>query len=101
LFEKLAWKFVPLGITFEDDMWYENADDNYRGTAGDGEDYLRDTDVCFAAGTYSRSNCPEPPDCNHSGENGPAKLCIMRMPIYNSEGFHVLAMKCIPQFGDW
>jgi hypothetical protein len=25
----------------------------------------------------------------------------MRMPIYNSEDFHVLAMKCIPQFGDW
>ena len=101
LFEKLAWKFVPLDITFEDDTWYESADDNYRGTAGDGEDYLRDTDLCFSAGTYSRSNCPEPPDCNHGGENGPAKLCIMRMPIYDSEDYHVLAMKCIPQFGDW
>lgn len=101
LFEQLAWKFVPLGITFEDDMWYESADDNYRGTPGDGEDYLRETDVCYSAGTYSLSNCPDPPDCNYDGKNGPAKLCIMRMPIHNGEGFHVLAMKCIPRFGDW
>ena len=82
-------------------MWYESADDNYVGTPGDGGDRLYDSDVCYSAGTYSRSNCPEPPNCDHDGKNGPAKLCIMRMPRYDGEGYHVLAMKCIPQYGDW
>jgi len=81
-------------------MWYESADDNYVGTPGDGGDRLYDSDVCYSAGTYSRSNCPEPPNCDHDGKNGPAKLCIMRMPRYDGEGYHVLAMKCIPQYGD-
>jgi hypothetical protein len=91
--EKLDW--------IVDDTWYTSANDNYRGTPGDGADYLRDSDVCYANGMYARSFCPEPQECNFSGNNGPAKLCINHLPICNGDGFHVLAMKCIPVFGEW
>lgn len=97
---KLKWRFVPLGITLDDDSWYNDADEKYVGTNGDGEDWLRGTDVCYSHGTFSRSNCPSPPNCDFGGSNGPAKLCIMRMPRYDGGGFHVLAMKCIPRYGD-
>jgi hypothetical protein len=97
----LDWIFVPPAIPLVDDAWYKDADDNYRGTPGDGEDYLRDSDVCYQNGMYSRDFCPEPPNCSFTGKNGPAKLCINRLPICNGDGFHVLAMKCIPTFGDW
>jgi len=98
---KLSWRFVPGGKTIHDDTWYQDPDDERRdGGEGDGFDYLRDSDRCFKNGIYCRSCCPKPPDCNQDGEWGPAKLCINRVPRNDGKGFHVLAMKCIPLWGD-
>jgi len=63
----------------------------------DAADYLRNGDQCLKGGTISRSNCGSVPDCSFTGQFGPAKLCINRLP--NSDGvWYVGAMKCIPQW---
>jgi len=72
-------------------------------SGGDSADKLRDTDLCYSNGSYSRGNCPNEPDCSFEGEWGKAKLCINRGPITDSSdtNYHVLVMKCIPAWENW
>jgi len=62
--------------------------------SADPADFLRSGDKCLSGGTYG--SCPSPPNCNFSGSNGGAKLCINRLPTPDKTGWYVAAMKCIP-----
>jgi hypothetical protein len=98
---KLSWKFVPEGKVYDDDEWYADYSGVDNSARADPEDFLRRSDICYKNGSYSRSNCPSVPNCNHTGKWGPAKLCINRQPIGDGSGYHVLAMKCIPSWENW
>lgn len=98
--------FVPTADVVRGQGWYDNYDDGtvaqYWGDkSGDAPDYLRPTDVCYDNGSYSRSSCPSPPNCNFHGKWGKAKLCINRAPAPDETFFYVLVMKCIPHWENW
>jgi hypothetical protein len=102
--QQLVWHFVPTGKVVDNNNAYDNYDDRDVPTdmsMNDAPDFLRSTDLCYKNGSYSLSNCPKPPDCNFSGEFGPAKLCINRAPRPDNGQFYVLVMKCIPQWENW
>jgi hypothetical protein len=97
---ELTWIFVPTGDVIDNNNSYDNygqdevPDDT---SMNDSPDRLRAKDLCYKDGSYSLANCPEPPDCNFSGEFGPAKLCINRFPSPDRE-YYVGVMKCIPRW---
>mmetsp|Transcript_5085 Transcript_5085/g.7490 ORF Transcript_5085/g.7490 Transcript_5085/m.7490 type:complete len:204 (+) Transcript_5085:253-864(+) len=104
---KLDWIWAPdftvIGnndfYDYRSEQWWNDA--RITGGATDPEDFLRDTDKCFNPydGTFKRKNCPSPPDCNWSGQEGPAKLCINRVPYPdNHSEYYVLMMKCTPTY---
>ncbi len=102
----MEWIFVPTTDYVRGQGWYENYDDesaaeNWDLNYGDKSDYLRRTDLCFDNGSYSRSFCPSPPNCDFHGKWGKAKLCINRAPSPDTSFFYVLVMKCIPYWENW
>lgn len=71
-----------------------------RSPQADAADFLRNGDQCLKDGTISRSNCGSVPNCSFTGQFGPAKLCINRLPT-TAGGWYVAAMKCVPQWENW
>lgn len=104
---QLSWIWAPDFTVVKTDSFYDHRSEQWwndariTGGATDPDDFLRDTDICFSPydGTYSRENCPTPPNCSWSGEEGPAKLCINRVPFPDDHStYYVLMMKCTPQY---
>jgi len=99
---KLDWVFVPTGKVVKNNKSYDFYDDEEvpdNQGMNDAPDFLRTNDVCFKNGSFSKSNCPTPPNCNFTGKFGPAKACFNRFPRRDDKNkWYVGIMKCIPQW---
>lgn len=101
---KLDWVFKNYVV--DGNQWYygyrdSEYEEGLKNPSDDENDYLWDTDKCPGEdGSYSRSNCPDPPNCTATIRNpefGDPKLCINRAPLpWDKDDFYVIAMKCIP-----
>jgi hypothetical protein len=102
---KLDWVFVPTGKVVKNNKSYDFYDDEEvpdNQGMNDAPDFLRTNDVCFKNGSFSKSNCPTPPNCNFTGKFGPAKACFNRFPRRDDKNkWYVGIMKCIPQWENW
>jgi len=94
---------------FDDDIFFGGYDNDEipRGKKSkkqDGEDYLRNDDVCpDKNGNLDKDHCLEPPKCNKkSSKFGEEKLCINRAYVPGNEDlWYVIAMVrsiCIVSF---
>lgn len=102
---KLKWWYFATGRFVHNDAWYTDfktsdiADVSKQNTEKGNPDELGEEDVCpnLKTKTYSRANCPTPPDCDEVEEKwGPAKLCINRVPSPDLTMYYVAAMTCVP-----
>ncbi len=106
---QMEWFWAPTNRVVNDNVFYgyrveEGCNDGRRNPGiADRGDYLRATDLCFDdQGHLSRDNCPRPPNCNWVAQEGPAKLCINRVPLPDDhKTYYVLIMKCIPKYVNW